>query len=649
MRELTYTAYAVDAATGLFLSLVFYWLYRSYRYRFLIHWMFAWAALFVHHVAAVGAMWAFWELGAFHPGRTAMSAVSVLAGYAQASWLILGTYEAVSGRRLSRHKVRIVAGLVVVWALASVAIKVGDNGLGASELRMFVRVGLYGLVTSLAFGVAASRVITVRRQESTGFGLPLVAVGLTCLSLQGLYTFGLNLAGVTGNLTRLPGITVYLGYIAAMFNVVMGVGTIVWFLEREQRRVSQMLEDRKRIEDERREILDKVHHAQKMESLGKVAGGIAHDFNNVLTIIASHTALLRHEELSGEAEESVREIETAAHRASTLTRQLLAFGRRQVLELESVELGQVVNGMERMLGRVLGDEIPLRVDVADDDCHVTADRTQLEQVLMNLIINARDAIAGRGRIEVSLRKMRLRSALTRGRTIVSPGRYCVLSVQDDGAGIPEEYLERIFEPFFTTKELGKGTGLGLSMVYGIVTQSGGHVVVESKLGHGTRFEIYLPRVEPSCASGSSDEMSVVAQGHERILVVDDDARVRRLVARILRVHGYAVEEASDEVEALRTLRTRHAEIELLITDVVMPDVSGPELAREFRQLRPSAAVLFMSGYTFEQLDDRSLDDASELLPKPFDPVRLARKVRSMLDAAAATEVSGSAVIPAQTA
>jgi hypothetical protein len=373
--------------------------------------------------------------------------------------------------------------------------------------------------------------------------------------------------------------------------------------------------------------------AQKMEAIGRLAGGVAHDFNNLLTVILSYSDLLL-EDLPKDSStrDDIGQIRKAAQGASELTRQLLAFSRQQVLEPKVVDLNTAVTGIERLLGRVLREDIQLRCTLAADAGTVRVDPGQLEQVIMNLAVNARDAMPNGGRLTVETANVELDEAYMQAHPLAAAGQYVMLAVTDTGMGMDAATQARIFEPFFTTKEAGKGTGLGLATVQGIVQQSGGFIWVYSEPNHGTCFKIYLPRVdEPPSAAASVVAES--ARGTETVFVVEDVAAVRAVTRKMLERYGYRVLEAADDEAAGRVAAGFPEHIHLLLTDVVMPNVNGRDLAASFAKVRPNTKVLFMSGYTDDAIVRHGiLQEGIAYVQKPFTPESLARKVRAVLDA-----------------
>jgi two-component system cell cycle sensor histidine kinase/response regulator CckA len=383
-----------------------------------------------------------------------------------------------------------------------------------------------------------------------------------------------------------------------------------------------------------RRLEEQLRQSQKMEAVGQLAGGIAHDFNNLLTAILGSTQLLLHNTPAGDARrEDAEEIRHAGLRAAELTRQLLAFSRRQVLAPKVLDVNAVVANMDRMLRRLLGEDVELATSRDPAAGTVNADPGQLEQVLLNLAVNARDAMPGGGRLSIGTTRVTLHEEHVERRHRMPAGDYVCLAVADTGVGMDETTQAHLFEPFFTTKEVGKGTGLGLATVYGIVKQSGGYIWVYSEAGHGTTVKIYLPRV-PGVAESPvpAPEPQQVRGGDETVLLVEDAAPVRTLARRSLEARGYRVLEAADGPSALQ-LSARHLDgIDILVTDVVMPGMSGRELAERLAPERPSMKVLYTSGYTDDAMVRQGVLSAGvAFLQKPFVPDTLARKVREVLD------------------
>ena len=384
---------------------------------------------------------------------------------------------------------------------------------------------------------------------------------------------------------------------------------------------------------EARMLEEQLRQAQKLEAVGTLAGGVAHDFNNHMTIVNGYCDLIL-EQLDADdpLRAQVSEIRAAGGRAADLTQQLLAFSRKQVTEPRLLDVNEIIRDLHKMLRRLIGERIELVSELADSRPAVRADRGQLQQVLMNLVVNARDAMPGGGRVTIATRVVELSEAEPREDHVVAAGRYVVLQVSDTGVGMSEETARHVFEPFYTTKERGKGTGLGLSTVYGIVKQSGGWIKFESSLGKGTTFTIHLPSAdgEPEADAAAAHARREL-HGHETLLLVEDQPELRKLTATVLRRYGYVVLEAANGEEAMRVCERHPRPIHLLVTDVVMPKMTGPELADHLTALRPAMRVLFASGYPDALVTpDELVSRKAGYLAKPFTPDGLATKVRDVL-------------------
>jgi PAS domain S-box-containing protein len=380
---------------------------------------------------------------------------------------------------------------------------------------------------------------------------------------------------------------------------------------------------------------DQLRQSQKMEAIGQLAGGVAHDFNNILTVIHGHASLLSAgANLSGPAARSAQQITQAAERAAALTRQLLTFSRRQVMQPRRLDMNEVVSNMTKMLSRILGEDIALQLNYFPQPALVQADAGMLEQILLNLAVNSRDAMPRGGQLTIRISAVDVDARHLAQHSEAHPGSYVCLKVSDTGCGIAPDNLRRIFEPFFTTKEVGKGTGLGLATVYGIVKQHQGWIEVESEPGHGTTFRVYLPRTYAAAESKEEAQApEAVPGGNETILVVEDEAPVRELVCNLLAGHGYQILQAESGVKALEVWKERKAKIDLVLTDLVMPDrINGRELAERLWNEQPQLKVIFTSGYSADVVGkDFVLRRGLNYLQKPYHPQKLARTVRQCLD------------------
>ena len=389
---------------------------------------------------------------------------------------------------------------------------------------------------------------------------------------------------------------------------------------------------------ERRVLEEQLRLSQKMEAIGRLAGGIAHDFNNMLTAILgySETLLLQLDEGKPIWRDLV-EIRSAAERAAALTRQLLAFSRQQVLRLEPVDLNAIVAQIEQMIRRLIGENIVVDTRLAPGPCTIVADRSQLEQVIVNLALNARDAMPKGGRLAIETAVVSLDQEYVGQHPVVAPGRYALLAVCDNGIGMDASTRSRIFDPFFTTKELGKGTGLGLATVYGTVKQLGGYIWVYSEPGVGTSFKLYFPE-SPQAAAGRpapAAAHTTPAVGSESVLVVEDERAVRAFCCTVLRRFGYHVMEAATPAEACSALEALSLRVDLILTDVMMPGMSGSEMIQHVRATRPHVKTLYMSGYGENLIALHGHVEAGvKLLEKPFTSADLLREVRSALDSPA---------------
>ena len=384
---------------------------------------------------------------------------------------------------------------------------------------------------------------------------------------------------------------------------------------------------------ERKQLEVQLRQAQKMEAIGRLAGGVAHDFNNLLAVILGYSDVvldaLPPDHPAVKKVEMIRKVGTSA---ADLTRQLLSFSRQQMLQPRVLNLRDIVEGTQGLLSRLIGDDIQMSTSLEPSLGYVKADPGQIEQVLVNLIVNARDAMPQGGRVRIEAHNVVLDDSYVEAHKPVIPGPYVMLAVEDAGCGMDQKTQSRVFDPFFTTKEVGKGTGLGLATVYGIVKQSGGYNWVYSELGQGTIFKVYLPRVEQYAQETEPTEpVQLITQNCETILLAEDSASLREMAREYLKSVGYTVLEAASGAEALQKASDFHGTIHLLLTDVIMPAMSGPELAGQMTSLRPGIKIIFTSGYTDDAIARQGvLDPAVPFIQKPYRPKALARKIREVL-------------------
>ena len=398
---------------------------------------------------------------------------------------------------------------------------------------------------------------------------------------------------------------------------------------------------------ERKSLEEQLRLSQKIDAVGRLAGGIAHDFNNLLNVIIGYSDLALMDLIPGHpSRDKIEQVYQAGQSAASLTRQLLAFSRKQVIEPRVLEINVVLTEIQKMLRRLIGEDIELVFRMDAKEGLVKADPGQVEQVVMNLVVNARDAMPDGGTLTIETAEVDLDQDNAPWQTGFEPGPYVTLAVSDTGTGMSPTVQARIFEPFFTTKERGRGTGLGLATVYGIVKQSGGNICVQSEVGHGTAFTIYLPRTEEPAEVSASKEVVALPVGNETILVAEDEAVIRDLIHHGLSANGYSVLLAGSGLEAEQIARNYKGQIQLLITDVIMPKMSGADLARRLLDVRPELRVLYMSGYTDDSVGQHGVPSgAVAFLQKPFSMNALARKVREVLDAPERT-LAGSSPAPA---
>jgi nitrogen-specific signal transduction histidine kinase len=405
-------------------------------------------------------------------------------------------------------------------------------------------------------------------------------------------------------------------------------------LDEKENANARLAAERNRAEKEARKLEEQLRQSQKMEAVGQLAGGIAHDFNNSLTLIKVCSQLALQELKEGEpVREKLQQIDEATQRSGDLARQLLTFSRRHVEETKILDLNNLLNNLNKMLRRAIGENIELVSKMTEDLGKVKADPGQIEQIIVNLVVNARDAMPDGGKLILETANVELDEEYARTHVHVTPGRYLMLSVSDTGKGMTPEIKERIFEPFFTTKEEGKGTGLGLFMVYGIVQKYGGHIVVDSEPEVGTNFRIYLPQADEQIETAREELLRTkLPRGKETVLVVEDDKDLRTSMAEALKQQGYRALEAGNGEEGLLLFDKYRQEINLIVTDIIMPSMNGFELTDLLIPLCPQMKVLYISGYPDNPaLHKRNLSPETNFIPKPFSLGDLAIKVRKALD------------------
>jgi signal transduction histidine kinase/ActR/RegA family two-component response regulator len=617
---LFYVGHVSQAAVDLSFALLLAILFRLKRDEFLRLWSWSWAALCAFHLAIAGAAYARsagLELG--HPSRVVIASLAIVAGFAHALLTALGAAAVMRGQRLRLPMlgVAFVAITLIAAGLVFASIHV------AGEVRTLLRIGIRDLLVGSAF-VATAWTQWLRRGRGQG-GALLCALSFGVYGMLQLGYFGMHVTQTLSEWSwHFGGITVPLD---VLLEITMGVGMVVSLFDEERRRAQDTGEVLKRTEETLRQ-------AHKMEAVGRLAGGIAHDFNNALTGIMGYTELLASAlDEKSNARDFARGIKDSASKAKALVQRLLAFSRKQVLQPRVINLNSVVTDVVEMLKRLIGEDVHLVVDLDRGLDNTIADPNQIQQALMNLAVNARDAMPGGGTLTISTRHVELRRAadLPHAHGVVESGGYVMVAVTDTGSGMDESTRQRIFEPFFTTKD--EGTGLGLAMVYGIVRQSHGAITVESEPGRGASFRLYFKatpsQIAPSRAPAARSELA--RGGGECVLVVEDEPAIREVIGRTLVGLGYDVILAEDGETAIAMAQQHPERFRLLVTDVVMPGMNGPELARRMLALTPGLRVLFMSGYSGD-LPGREALESGAYLQKPFEPQVLALRVRETLDA-----------------
>ena len=571
-------------------------------------WSLSWiaCALYVGMAALAISSVYFLRMPATDVRRISLATVAAVAGLFQPYFMWLGAAEALSGVPVEDRLRRKRALAVLVLALAIGIASTWLPGTG----RILTRLSAKLLCTGVVF-VGVAWTLWKRRGDSTTRGAAVLALSSAVYGLGQIHALGWAFwREVAEGQSLLP---YYLGFFDVILLVFMGLGMLMWHLEEEHRRAEDALVELAHSEEGLRQ-------AQKMEVVGRLAGGVAHDFNNLMTVMYGATDMLALSHPPGTSEHvHVRSLEDALSRARGLTTQLLAFSRKQVARTENVDLVGMVRSSEGMLARLLGTDVVLRTQSNDGPQIVRADPAQLSQVLMNLVVNARDAMPKGGQLSVVVSRRSIEDPSARERLGIELGSYASLAVTDTGIGMDEQVREHLFEPFFTTKPTGEGTGLGLSTAYGIVRAAGGAIEVRSELGRGSTFTVYWPLAPEGAMTPSAvaraEGRSTQATRTGHVLVVDDEGAIRDMLARLLRKHGLSVTTATDGLDALRHIEGDEP-FDLLVTDMIMPGMDGSELIAAARARRPSLAVLAISGYAGD-LARRNISADVPWLQKPF--------------------------------
>ena len=456
-----------------------------------------------------------------------------------------------------------------------------------------------------------------------------ILIGIVFLVIGSGVTY-LVVKGITRPLNRLTKAVKALGMGGAVEKIPVETGDEIGKLGKAFNSMSESLKMR---ETEKERLEEQLRHAQKMEAVGTLAGGIAHDFNNALTAIIGYGDLLKMRiDKDNPLRSNVDQILVSAEKAANLTQRLLAFSRKQLIEPRPINLNQSIKNVEKLLTRLIREDIEIKVKLSREDLIVMADSGQIEQALMNLATNARDAMPDGGVLTVATESVELNREFFKASDYERPGRYALLSVTDTGIGMDEKTRERVFDPFFTTKEVGKGTGLGLSMVYGIIKQHEGYIYVSSKPGKGTTFRIYLRLTESKIEKKKSKTLGPAKGGTETVLIAEDDESVRMLSKEILERYGYDVLETSDGEDAVKKFMENKEKVQILLLDVVMPKKNGKEVYEEILKIKPHIKALFMSGYASDIMHKQGIiDEGINFISKPVSPEALLRKVREVLD------------------
>lgn len=611
---------AATTAMAVLLGFATLYFYRKQDDQGHNYWAGSWFALAVFAASSnVYLRSGGWPLD--QPARIAIGFFTVFAALLQVGWLLVGTYSLAGGSKKASRRLGSIV-LVASALIGTVLVFAAGFDQADGVLRHFLRTGVRALISGGALLAAGIWLLNTQSGKPRRIGPSLIVVAFLLTACLHLYQALHSASFLVGSPTAASTFYVmlasssYMGLPEVFLQVVTGIGMLIWLFEAAQSRLAQ---------------------AAKMEAVGQLAGGLAHDFNNLLTVIIGRSQLLAEDADSPELRSGLEQILKAADHAASLTRQLLAFSRKQVLEPKVLDLRDIVVGVEGMMRRLIPENIDLTTKLATQVDEVRVDRNQIEQVILNLGINARDAMPGGGKLTIEVLNAELTEAFVIDNVGANAGPHVLLAIHDTGMGMDAETMSRVFEPFFTTKDVTRGTGLGLATVYGIVRLSGGYVRVQSQLGKGTTFEIYLPRKESEPGDVPDDGVvPAPARGRRvaRVLVVEDEPAVRELTCHFLVRAGHSVVEAQDCADAIRMCEELAEPVDLLVTDVVMPDMSGPELAKRLTALQPDLKTLFVSGYAGESLHEHIADlPGTPLLAKPFTFEALSREVEEILASA----------------
>ena len=622
-----YSIFLVQMAGAACFAVLLGRFYRTYERLYLREWARSWAALCIYVLGAFLGVAGMRDLAVQHPIRLVMTVVTLTAGYWQIAWLLFGTYAVAKRQSVSPRTSARILGVVFVGAVVLAVLFTGDPNAGGQ--RYFLRVGLRSLVAGIAYLTAGAWLARDRGWQQ-GAGRSIVIAAFAIYGLEQLNYFTTNLIELLGFYSFGPGLVLF-GFFDFFIQFGMGLGMVIWLMETERDELVRTSKALQRSEQ-------RLRQSQRLEVVGQLAGGVAHDFNNLLTVILGRSQLLLQRMGASSADRAeVQQIDEAAERGAILVRQLLAFSRQQVLAPRSVNLNDVVRNVQTMLQRSIGEQVLIECRLEEALGWTRVDPAQLEQVLVNLVFNARDAMPTGG--TVTIETSNIDNALEEADSIAGDGSggHVVLTVTDTGVGMDEETRKRVFEPFYTTKEFGKGSGLGLATAYGMINQSGGTITVDSAEGRGTIVRICLPQSaaaeETSIDTAAPEPIPFTADqevGGETVLVVEDEERIRGLLDTVLGDNGYRVLIATNGREALELAAQHDNQIDLLLTDVVMPRMGGAELADELQSTAPDLRVLFMSGYSEEILARQLITGSRVLLEKPFTIVQLLDTVRSTL-------------------